>query len=138
MANDTVILSPCYNDTVRIEAPADAALETGVFAEFTATGVDAATVAVASQRLITVENIATAQGLDYTYSIGENCFLAAPPSGCLVNMKAIDATYAAGDVLEIGAGGHLAALSAGVAVAVVPSFGGATITAGLSLAVMIL
>ena len=58
--------------------------------------------------------------------------------GVLCNMKAADGTYNPGDKLEVGAAGELAALAAGVAVAVVPSFGGEVITGETSLMVELL
>ena len=89
--------------------------------------------------MVTVENISTAQELDYVYSAGENVFLQSLPSGCLCQLKAVDGTYAVGDVLEIGANGMVAAFSAGVAVAVIPYLAqGATISGGGSLIVELL
>ena len=138
MARDTIILSPEYNNTGRREALCvGAAILTGTFCQYVAGGVSVATAATASH-LIAVENIATAQGLAYEYAVGEGVFLQAVPAGCLVNAKAVDATYNAGDQLEIGAAGELTALAAGVAVAVVPSFSGEVITGTASLLVELL
>lgn len=131
MANDAIVLSPECVGKYRREAKADGAIDTGAFLQYTATGVDVATAAVAlGPKLIAVENISTAEGIAFQYAANENVFIQSLPGGTLVNAKVVNATYAKGDVLEVGANGFLTALAAGVAVAVVPSFGGATIGAG--------
>jgi len=138
MSGDTVVLSPEFNGCGRREAAAvGSAILTGAFVEYTTGGVKVATAAKAAS-MLAVENIATAQDITYSYAVGENVFCQAVPRGALVNAKAVDATYAAGAQLEIGAGGELTALASGVAVAVVPSFGGAVITGTLSLLVQLL
>ncbi len=138
MAKDSVVLSPEYVNNGRREAPADGTINTGVFARYTPTGVTVAP-AAGGANMVTGENIATAQELDYVYSAGENVFLQSLPSGCLCQLKAVDGTYAVGDVLEIGANGMVAAFSAGVAVAVIPYLAqGATISGGGSLIVELL
>ena len=134
MARDTVVLSPECVNIGRREDLAVAAILTGTFVEYAAGGLTNATAAVASH-MIAVENVATAQELDYTYAIGETVFAQSLPRGTLVNAKAVDGTYNAGDKLEVGAAGELAILAAGVAVAVVPSFGGEVITGTGSLLV---
>ena len=138
MAKDSVVLSPEYVNFGRREAPADAAITTGTFVVYTATGVDVATAATGA-RMVAVENIATAQELDYVYAQDENVFCQSLPSGCLLQMQAADGTYAVGDVLEIGAAGKVTALAAGVPVAVIPYMAqGATISGGGSLIVELL
>ena len=138
MAKDCVVLSPEHVDAGKREAPADGDIMTGVFIQYTSTGVDVATAAAAA-RMVSVENMATAQELDYTYSAGERVFFQSVPSGCLLQMKAADGTYAVGDVLEVGADGKVAAVSAGVPVAVIPYLSqGATISGGGSLIVELL
>jgi hypothetical protein len=138
MANDCVVLSPEWQSIGRREAPADGNITTGTFVVYTATGIDVATAATGA-RMVATENIATAQELDYVYSTGENVHFASLPSGCILQVKAADATYAVGDVLEIGAAGVVTALAAGVPVAVIPYYSqGATISGGGSLIVELL
>jgi hypothetical protein len=122
----------------RREAPADATIDTGSFCVYTATGVDVATAATGA-RMVAVENISTAQELDYVYQIGERVMLQVLPSGTLIQAAATGATYSVGDILEIGANGWVVALSAGVPVAVVPWLSqGSTPTDGQSLIVELL
>jgi hypothetical protein len=138
MARDTVVLSPEFNGCGRREAPAvGSAILTGAFVEYTTGGVKVATAAVAAS-MLAVENISTAQDTNYEYAIGENVFCQAVPRGALANVKAVDATYDPGDQVEIGAGGEVTALAAGVAVGVVPSFGGEVITGTASLMIQLL
>jgi len=138
MAKDSVVLSPECINIGRREAPADAAIETGSFCMYTATGVDVATAATASA-MLAVENAATKNELDYVYSIGENVFLQTLPRGTLCQVAAVGATYAVGDILEIGASGRVVAVSAGVPVAVVPYLSqGSTPADGESLVVELL
>lgn len=138
MAKDCVVLSPEYVDAGKREAPADGNITTGTFVVYTATGVDVAT-AASGARMVAVENMATAQELDYVYSAGERVFCQSVPSGCLLQMQAADGTYAVGDVLEVGAGGKVTAVAAGVPVAVIPYLAqGATISGGGSLIVELL
>jgi len=130
MARDTIILSPEANGAFRREGAAvGSAIQTGAFVQDVDGGFAVATAAGAASMLAT-ENIATAQGVDYEYAVGENVFAQAVPRGALANVFAVAATYAAGDQLEVGAAGAATALAAGVAVAVVPSFGGATVGVG--------
>lgn len=130
MASDSVVLSPEYVNFGRREAPADAAITTGTFVMYTATGVASAT-AAAGARMVAVENISTAQELGYEYQTGENVFFQSLPAGCLLQMQAVDGTYAVGDGLEVGADGKLTALAAGTAVAVIPYLAqGATLSGG--------
>lgn len=138
MSNDTVILSPEFaGDTGRREALATVTtIQTGAFVKFAAGGFVIA-VAADAANMIATENIAAAEDLDYVYAIGENVFAAALPGGTLVNVKAIAATYAAGDEVEIGINGNVVAQSAGVTVGVVPSFAGKTVGAGESLIIQL-
>jgi hypothetical protein len=119
MASDSVVLSPECINTGRREAPADTAIDTGSFCMYTATGVATATAASASA-MLAVENASTKEELDYVYQIGENVFLQTLPRGTLCQVAATGATYAVGDILEIGANGWVVAVSAGVPVAVIP------------------
>ena len=140
MSKCTVILSPEFaGNTGRREALAvGSVIPTGAFVQYAAGGFTLSTAAGIAQ-MITTENIAVAGDLDFVYAIGENVFAAALPNGALVNAKAVAATYAAGALLEIGAGGKLTAQAgSGIAVAVVPSFGGAVVSAGGSLLVQLL
>jgi len=135
MAKDTVVLSPTENNTGRREGLAvGTTIQVGVLIQYVAGGVAVATAALAAS-MVSTENISVAGGLDGVYAVGENVFGAALPRGTLCNLKAVDGTYNPGDLLEVGAAGELTALAAGVAVAVVPSFGGETITGTASLMV---
>lgn len=137
MARDTVILTPEYVCHGKREALALAAMQTGVFVSAAPGGFTFTTAATAAQ-YITKENISTAQGLDYSYAIGENVFAAILPKGCRVNIKAADGTYNPGDIVEIGANGEVTALVAGVPVGVVPADGGEIITGTGSLMIDLL
>ena len=135
MARNTVILSPEYVGFGKAEAPvATTPIPVGTFVAIAGAGVATPTAAVAvTPRIVAVENVSNASGLDYTYADTENCHFRYLPSGVRVAMKADAASYSAGDELEVGASGLLAAQSAGVTVAVVPPDGGATVAAGESL-----
>jgi hypothetical protein len=120
MASDSVVLSPECVGKFKREAPADALIDTGAFSMYTATGVDVATPATLSA-MLAVENISTAQELDYVYQVGENVHLQSLPRGTLCQVSAAVGTYNVGDVLEIGANGWVKALvTAGAGVAVIP------------------
>ncbi len=138
MAKDCVVLSPEYVNFGKREAPADGSITTGTFVVYTATGVDVAP-AASGARMVAVECVSTAQELGYVYSADETVFCQSVPSGCLLQMQAIDGTYAVGDVLEIGADGKVTAVVAGTPVAVIPYLSqGATISGGGSLIVELL
>ena len=132
MARDTIVLSPEYVGHGKGEAlVATATVDAGQFVAISSGNVVGATAAVAvSPRMVAVENVSNASGIVYTYAIGENCHFRYLPSGVRVNMLADAATYNAGDELEVGVSGLLAAQSAGVTVAVVPPDGGEVISAG--------
>ena len=135
MARDTVILSPEYVSCGKGEALASVgAIPVGTFIAINGADVTRAVAAVAvTPRMVATENVANASGLDYSYAIAENCHFRYLPSGVRVNMKADAATYTAGQELEVGVSGLLAAQAAGVTVAVVPPDGGEIVAAGESL-----
>ena len=139
MAKDSVVLSPEYVNVGRGEAAVTGGpILVGQLLSISGGLVSPATAVVAAvPRMVSVENIAVASELDYSYSDTENCFFQYLPSGVRVNLKADAATYNAGDELEVGASGLLAAKSAGITVAVVPPDGGEVISAGGSLMVIL-
>lgn len=137
MAKDTVVLSPEYVCTGKREGPADEAIQTGVFVKLSATGIALVAATEASLGMVSVENMASAQSLDYTYQTGEHMFAQVLPQGCLLQVKAVADTYTHGQALEVGADGMVAAQSAGITVAHVALRQGATISAGQSLVVQL-
>ena len=136
MSKDTVILSPEYNNTGRIEALADEAIKTGVFVAISATGIEIATAALAAS-ILSVENVSTAEDAEYVYSIGETIFCQAVPQGCLVNVKAAAAAYTQGQAVEIAADGGVVDQTAGITVGVVAIGAGKTVGAGESLTIQL-
>ena len=139
MAKDTIVLSPEYVNVGRGEAVvASGPILAGQLIAISGATVVPATAAVAaSPRIVAVENAANASDITYSYADDENCHFQYLPSGVRANMKADAATYSAGDELEVGASGLLAAQTAGVTVAVVPPDGGEVISAGGSLMVIL-
>ena len=139
MAKDSVVLSPEYVNVGRGEAiVASGPILAGQLVAISGATVVPATAAVAaSPRMVSVENVANASDLTYSYSDDENCHFQYLPSGVRVNLKANAAAYSAGDELEVGVSGLLAAQSAGVTVAVVPPDGGETVGTGGSLMVIL-
>lgn len=136
MAKDTVVLSPEYVGCGKREATATEAILVGQFVQYVVGQVGPATAAVAlTPKMVAVENVSNASGIDYTYSTDENVHFRSLPGGVLLNVKADAATYAQGDALEVGVSGLLAAQSAGVTVAVVPAGGGEVVGVGGSLMV---
>lgn len=134
MAKDCVILSPGYADVGKREGKATTEIKVGTFIKYVAAGFAQATAAAALKPiLVAVENVGDAGGLDGVYPVGGNVNARSVPPGVLINMKADPGTYNPSTELEISATGLLKALDTGVAVAVVPSFGGEVITDGGSL-----
>ena len=141
MGRNTVILSPEHNNVGRREGVANGDVITGTVCFYDG-GLIGAQVEVNNTapmlKLIAVDNVSTAQGLDYIYGAGENVFLQSLPAGTLCNLKAHAGTYNGGDMLEVGAQGGLQAVTTGIPFAVVPSFSGETITGLSSLMVELL
>lgn len=139
MAKDAVVLSPEYNNVGRREAKSiGGSIQTGTVCKYVAGGVanaEAADNVAPLLALVAVQNQATHEDLIYAYAENENVFLQSLPRGCLCNLKAAAATYNAGDVLEVGAGGVVQAITTGQPFAIVPSFGGEVIQTGNSLMV---
>lgn len=124
----SIIVSPEYaGDTGRAEALADVAIEPGNFISYSATGF-ALTAADAQRQLVALENKSIAGDVTTAYAIGENVFAAFLPVGAKVHATMSSATYAVGDVLEVGTNGRLGALTTGVAAAVVPPGSGGTVS----------
>lgn len=138
MARDTLVLTPNAQCT-RLEALADEAIQAGNFVDYTPTGfaltdgTTPITAELSSAIMLVTENISIAGDKDSLYAIGENVFAVAPASGTLVNARAVDGVYTGGQGLELGLVGELRASTTGNVVAVVPSFGGATIAGDLLL-----
>jgi hypothetical protein len=138
MANDTIVLSPELPGVKR-EALADAAITPGHLVEITATGVAVQSGAAATGGVLkafATENISIAGGVADAYAVGENCFFHLVQSGCVVNARVADGTYAVGDLLEATGNGTLRAVTTGDAVAVVET--GATTTGTALLSVIVL
>jgi hypothetical protein len=145
MANDNIIQSPEYNNCGRREGLAvGATILTGTFCKYVSGGVsnsDASPLLGAGglvPKMIATSNIANASDIEYVYGIGENVFLQSVPSGCLVNAKAVAATYLAGALLAVTAAGTVQAAGTEEPFATVPSFGGAVVSAGGSLIIELL
>lgn len=134
MANDCVVLSPEYNNLGRREAFGLTAISTAtlvIYSNATIQGIAAVPAGTKPPlNLVVVENMATAQSLDYIYVLEENIFFQSLPKGAVVNLKAVDGTYNPADEVEIGADGNITPLVAGEAVGVIPLFGGAVVGGG--------
>lgn len=117
----SIILSPEYLNAPRREAVSATAavVATGSFCSLDASGNVVSTAAAAARQYIALENVSTAQGLNYVYQADETVFMAMLPKGCSIAAPSIPATYTAGQEVEIGAGGEVTKLASGIAVGVV-------------------
>ncbi len=134
MARNAVVLSPELNNVGRREGFGLTAISTAtlvVYSNATIQGIAAVPVGTKPPlNLVVTENIATAQTMDYVYLLDENIFFQSLPKGAVVNLKALDGTYNPADEVEIAADGNIQPLAAGVAVGVIPLFGGAVVGGG--------
>lgn len=133
MAKDTIMLSPELMG-VRREALATEAIQAGNLLEVSGGNVALQSLAASTapvSMIFAVENVSVAGDHDYTYANAENVHYRTAQKGALVNVRAVAATYNAGDYLETALSGELQAQTTGLAVAQVPHFGGEVVTTGL-------
>lgn len=121
MAISSVVLSPEYLNVGRFEAlNTTADQRTGTFVTLGADGKFASTAVGAKRTFILIENVSTAQGVEYRYAADELAFAAHLPVGCRVGAAAgSNVEYAVGTEVEIGNNGLIVPVTTGEPVGVV-------------------